>query len=128
GLICGPEMTCVGMCDVPMNPGAVTELLASPHPDEKEAHRSARAVFRVPVSPRPILRYAMRVSASPITDEESFERGLPAVEPSIENIELMIPVDAAAGERVEVNFGGLSPETHYWIAVRAIDECNDEGP
>lgn len=128
GLICGPDLTCVGLCDVPMAPGAIESFDARPHADEKHSHQWASLSFRVPASPRRIARYELRVGTEPILDVESFERALPAVEPSIERVELRVPTTGAAGDVVEIDFGGLTPETTYWVAMRAIDECNAPGP
>ena len=40
----------------------------------------------------------------------------------------MVPVSGPAGSAIEVDFGGLAPSTHYWVAVRAVDVCNRAGP
>lgn len=127
-LICGPDFTCVGLCDVPMAPGAIEGLTVTTHPDEKRSHQHGVLAFQIPASKRGLARYEMRVGSEPIVDLESFERALPAVEPKIERIELRVPVDGRPGERVEVEFGGMSPQTTYWIAVRAVDDCNAPGP
>src|SRR5690606_34277707 len=37
-LICGPDYTCVGLCDVPMLPGEIAGLTLATHPDEKQSH------------------------------------------------------------------------------------------
>jgi hypothetical protein len=123
-LVCGPDSTCVGLCDVPMTPGTIPELVLEPSADVRHSHQWAHLRFEVPPSPRAIARYEMRVGTSPITDLASFERALPAVQPDIERIELSIPVEGAPGDFIEVDFGGMSPETHYYVAVRAFDECN----
>jgi hypothetical protein len=127
-LLCGPDATCVGLCDVPMRPEAVEALEVETYPDEKHSHQWGRLRFRVPESARALRRYEVRVGTEPIVDEASFERALPAVEPSIERVELTLPVEGAPGERVEVDFGGLRPRTRYWVAVRAVDTCNAAGP
>jgi hypothetical protein len=126
-LICGPDGTCVGRCDVEMAPGGITELATVTHPDEKQSHHWARLSFRVPSSRRGIARYELRVGTQPIVDELSFERALPAVQAQIERVELTVPIDGAEGELVELDFGGLNPQTTYFVAVRAIDECNSPG-
>lgn len=127
-LVCGPERTCVGVCDVPMNPGAITDLVLENHPDERESHRWARLRFRAPDRMRELARYEVRVGTEPIVDEASFERALPAVAPALERVELQVPIEATPGQVVEVDFGGLVPETHYWVAVRPVDVCNEAGP
>jgi hypothetical protein len=66
----------------------------------------------------------VRFSDEPITDTASFLRARPANAASLEIEALQIPRDVPAGETVEVDFGGLSYERHYWVAVRALDACN----
>jgi hypothetical protein len=127
-LICGPDYTCVGVCDVPMMPDAIDDLSAVPHPDVKQSHHWAHLSFHVPSSPRRIVRYELRVGTSPIVDEASFERALPAVEPRIERVQLTVPTDGQSGDPVDLDFGGLIPETSYWVAIRAVDQCNAKGP
>ena len=61
-------------------------------------------------------------------DPDSFIRGLPALAASEAMEALMVPVSGPAGSAIEVDFGGLDPSTHYWIAVRAVDVCNRAGP
>jgi len=123
-LLCGEDFSCVGICDVPMNPSLPAELMVVPHSDERHAHQWAELSFRVPESRRSISRYEVRFSADPITDLESFERALPAVQAHIENIELIVPVEGAPGDLVEIQIGGLSPVSHYWVAMRTFDACN----
>ena len=40
----------------------------------------------------------------------------------------MLPTDKQPGETIDVDFGGLTPSTHYWVGVRALDSCNRPGP
>jgi hypothetical protein len=82
----------------------------------------------VPASTRRIARYELRVGTSPILDDASFEQALPAVEPRIERVQLVVPIEGQTGDPVELDFGGLNPETTYWVAIRAVDECNARGP
>jgi len=123
-LICGPDFECVGICDVPMTPGHVEELTITPHDDVKHSHQWARFSFRVPDASRGIARYEVRVGTEPIVDLASFERALPALEPTIESIELRVPTAGAPGELLEIEFGGLTPQQHYYVGVRAFDSCN----
>ena len=124
GLICGDDFECVGICDVPMSPDAVGDLVARPWDEESHSHQWAHFSFVAPRSARGVMRYEVRVGTAPITDEESFERALPALEPSLDSIELRVPTTAEAGELVDMELGGLTPQTRYWIAVRAYDSCN----
>jgi hypothetical protein len=123
-LICGPELECVGRCDVSMAPGGVEDFTVLPHTDEKQSHRYAHLSFRVPDSVRGISRYEVRVGTEPIVDAESFERALPAVQAAIDRIELTVPADGQVGDLVELDFGGLTPQTTYYVGMRAFDECN----
>lgn len=126
-LACGDDGMCVGLCDVPMEPDVVGDLVVEPWPEDRHSHQWARFRFVAPESRRGVSRYEVRVSDSPIVDLETFERALPAVEPNIENIELHVPVDAEPGETVAVELGGLRPQARFWVAVRAFDECNAPG-
>ncbi|MCA9610225.1 MAG: hypothetical protein KC619_31730, partial [Myxococcales bacterium] len=123
-LICGPDNTCVGICDVPMTPPPVADLVVTPHEDERHSHQWARFSFVVPELPRGLSHYEVRVGTEPIVDEASFARALPALEPMIESIELRIPTSAAPGETVELAFGGLTPQQRYYVGVRVFDGCN----
>jgi hypothetical protein len=84
--------------------------------------------FRVPSDDGGVVQYQVRVSQEPITDAASFERARPANAASLEIEALTVPTTAAAGELIEVNFGGLSYETEYWIGIRALDDCNASSP
>jgi hypothetical protein len=126
--VCGPSFMCVGWCDVPMLPNGVAAFVVEEHAHEKHSHEWAHLSFTVPSSARPIAHYEVRVSTMPITDAESFMRGAPANAATIESVELAVPTDGAVGDVVAVDLGGLEPITHYWIAIRPVDECNDAGP
>lgn len=125
GFVCAPDATCVGYCDREMPPEPVPGLVAERHENEKLSHRVASLRFQVPESARAIEVYEVRVSTAPIVDEDSFMRALPAMGPSIDSVGIEVPTDGAPGDLVDVEVGGLSPQTHYWIAVRALDGCND---
>ena len=128
GFVCGPDSTCVGYCDLPMPPDGVGAIEAVVHEDVKMAHRVARLRFEVPASERELASYEVRFGKDPIVDEESFMAALPAMSSSIDTIGLMVPVDGAPGDLIDVEVGGLEPETRYYIAVRAVDTCNEPGP
>ncbi len=128
GFVCASDGTCVGYCDLEMSPAAVEALAAEPHADQKLSHRVATVRFVVPESPRGIEAYDVRVSTEPIVDDETFMRALPAMSSSIDSVALEVPTDGTPGDVVEVDVGGLSPESVYFVAVRAVDGCNDRGP
>jgi hypothetical protein len=127
-LICGPEGTCVGLCDVAMQPGLPLELALETHPERRHSHRWARMRFRVPESARGISRYEVRVSTEPIVDAATYAAARPAKAATLEDEALVVPIGQAAGALVELDIGGLSPETHYWVGVRAYDSCHAAGP
>jgi len=110
-------------------PEPVEDLQFLEFSDESGAHHFAHLSFRVPHDDGDaISRYEVRVGTSPIVDEESFFRALPAKEAVLDSIELMVPTDGEAGELVELDVGGLSPQTQYYIGVRARDACDDASP
>jgi len=123
GLVCA-DGTCVGRCEVVTPPEPVSELRLSHYPNRRLSHQYAQLVFTVPTSARGIARYEVRVANEPIVDADSFERALPAVEATMEGAGLELPLDALPGEEVASAFGGLLPQLHYYVGVRAFDECN----
>ncbi len=120
----GPEI-----CMPHAPPGIPTGFTARPVENEKHSHQWGRLHFVVPPSEQPIAHYEVRYSRSPITalSPLSFRQALPAVAASLEADALMVPTDPAAGTGVDVDFGGLDPSTHYYIAIRAVDICNVAG-
>jgi hypothetical protein len=114
----------------PDEPGTVT---AEPVADPKHSHEWGHLRFVVPPGPAGrISRYDVRVNTErdPIIagDAQSFVRGLPGQAASSKTEGLVVPVDKGPGEIVDVDFGGLTPSTHYWVGIRAIDSCNRPGP
>lgn len=126
-LICGPERECVGICDVAMQPGVPESLVVENHSERNRTHIWARLRFVVPPSTRGLQRYEVRVGTSAITDLASFAAARPAKAASLEDLALRVPVEGEPGSEVEVELGGLLPETHYWVGVRAFDTCNAPG-
>jgi hypothetical protein len=127
GFLCAPDMTCVGECDLEMPPPLIADFAVTTHADIKHSHEWATLSFTVPAHVRSIASYEVRVSTEPITDLDSFMRAVPANAPENETVELVVPRDGAAGDRVEVDFGGLTRETQYYVGLRARDQCNDSG-
>jgi len=113
-------------------PGAPTDLTAEPVTDPKHSHEWAHLHFAVPDNAGAISRYEVRTSTDPhpivVGDDTSFIQGLPAQAASSKTEALVIPVGQPAGTAVDVDFGGLRPLTHYWVGVRAVDDCNRPGP
>jgi len=124
GFVCSETNECVGMCDIPMAPEPVSELELENHPDEASSHHFAVIRFRVPESNRDINRYEVRFSTIPIVDDLSFEQALPAKGASIDSVELIVPTNGFEGDMIELEMGGMIPQTEFYVAVRAIDVCN----
>lgn len=121
--------TCVrSYCAGNVPPGDMQDLAVTPVSDEKHSHQWGHLSFRVPSEERAIQNYEVRVSTSPITDEASFFAGVPANAAEIDTVELVIPTSGTTGSMVEVDFGGLIPETKYYVGIRAVDVCNAPGP
>ncbi len=114
-------------------PEAPLEFTVQPVIDPKHSHEWAHLHFVVPPSAAGgISRYEVRTSADPnpivAGDPLSFIRGLPGQAASSKSEGLQIPVGGAPGTAVDVDFGGLTPSTHYWVGIRAVDGCNRSGP
>lgn len=127
GFICSAEGACVGMCDVPMSPREILSMGVAEHPDVKQAHHYAVLSFVAPTSPRPISRYEVRYGTSPI-DASNFDSARDARRASIEGEMLEVPTTARPGELIELQVGGLIPQTRHFFAIRAVDVCNAPGP
>jgi len=134
GFLCEPEAgQCLWACDVDARPEPVPSLGIELHPDELRAHEWLRVTFQVPESLRPVDRYELRVARSPIVDEASFQDASPAFAASLDTVAVQIPEVGAArdllpGDTVTVDIGQLSQLTTYWVALRAVDDCNGAGP
>jgi hypothetical protein len=119
-------------CTGELPPGAPSDLTAEPVADTKHSHEWAHLHFVVPGNTAGgISKYEVRVSSmSPIVegDATSFIRGLPAQAASAKTEALVLPAGVPSGSAVDVDFGGLAPSTHYWVGVRAVDDCNRPGP
>lgn len=116
------------MCEANTPPSRVGDFVVSQHPNRRESHHFAHVAFLASGDDQRVARYEMRYATDPITDEDSFARARPALAASVESLALEIPTTASAGEPVEVDIGGLTFLTHYYVAVRAIDGCNAAGP
>jgi len=126
----GSGGTAGGDCSTSTGPAAPGELQASPVDDDKNSYQWGTLHFLVPASAHPIHNYEVRVGTSEITttDPQTFSSAVLAVSASLEGDALVVPTTGAAGTAVNVNFGGLSPLTSYYVAVRAIDDCAVVGP
>ncbi len=124
GVTVKPPVSC--MEDPP--PGEVANLSVDNHHDELQAHQFAQLQFEAADDDRGIFRYDVRVSTEPITDNTSFMAAQPAKGATVEAEELLVPTDAPPGSMIKVEMGGLVQETHYYVAVRAMDECAGVGP
>jgi hypothetical protein len=127
-LACSEESVCVGRCAITAAPAAPAELSAAPVDDIAHGHQWAHFTFVVPESARSVASYEVRVGTSPIVDEASFAEARPAKAASLEDEALVIPLGDPAGTVVAVDLGGLSPETEYFVGIRAFDDCHAPGP
>jgi hypothetical protein len=119
-----PPLTCAE----DLAPGDIRDLRAGTHPDELNAHHWVALQFRAAEDDRGVQRYEVRVSTEPITDEASFMHADPAKSATLEADELLVPTDMPEGEMIALDMGGLVADTHYYVAVRAVDECAGAGP
>ena len=106
------------------------EIELSPSVDAKHSHQWGTLRFKVGASVLPIAKYDIRFSTSPITpdDPSTFLRGHQAMNADRTMSGLVVPTGQTPGAAVDVDFGGLQPLTHYWVAIRAADVCNVNGP
>ena len=114
-------------------PEAPLDVTVAAVVDPKHSHEWAHLHFIVPPNVAGgISRYEVRTSTEPNPivpgDAMSFIRGLPGQAASSKTEGLQIRTDRPPGAAVEVDMGGLSPSTHYWVGVRAVDGCNRPGP
>jgi hypothetical protein len=121
--VIGPEV-----CNDNTPPSGIEGLSVTEYSDRHAAHRFAHLRFVAPEDDFGIARYEVRVGSEPILDEESFMRALQAQAATLENEALRVPTTARQGEPIEIDFGGLAPERHYYVGVRAVDICNEAGP
>ncbi len=114
-----PPIVCKGN----MPPSAVTDLALGAYPSALHAHQWVRLQFRAADDDTGVFRYDVRVSTEPMVDDASFMRGQPAKSASVEAEELQVPMDVKSGQMIQLSMGGLYAQTHYYIGVRAIDDC-----
>jgi hypothetical protein len=123
-------------CKQTQPPGAVSELKATPHPDEKRAHMWARLSFRVPESERQIGSYLVEVKPDGADWEQAYT-------PDTEQELLPVAMDVCAdpeqpgrnrcitmesGTQLSVVLAGLRPSAHYAVRVTPRDrECGELG-
>jgi hypothetical protein len=112
--------------------GAVEALTLGTHPDALHSHSWVTMQLKAPHSERPLFGYEVRVAEAPITDEASFVReGRPA-KTATNDAEgataLTLPADTPAGQLITTTIGDLVAQTHYFVAVRAVNDMNEHGP
>jgi hypothetical protein len=115
-------------CEDNMAPGAVADMALKPYPNALEAHEWAELDFRAAKDDKGVFRYDVRVSTDPIVDDDSFMRGDPAKSATTAAEALRVPTDMPPGAEIAASLGGLSPQTHYYVGVRAVDGCATVGP
>lgn len=115
-------------CRLNTPPSAIEGLEVSQYHERRDAHRFAHLSMIAPSDDQGVVLYEVRYSDQPITDESSFLRARPASAARLEIEALQVPLDVPAGQPIDVDIGGLTFESHYWVAVRAIDACNATSP
>ena len=121
--VMGPEV-----CRENRPPGAIESVHVTEFVDRSDAHRYAHLSFIAPDEDFGVARYDVRVGKEPIVDDVSFERAQQAFSAQPDSVALSVPTAAQAGERIDVDLGGLAGENRYYVAVRAVDICNVPGP
>ncbi len=127
-LLCSAESICVGRCEIASMPAVPDAVTAAPVASVRHSHQWAHFTFVVPASARPIASYEVRVGTSPIVDEASFANARPAKAATLDDEALVVPLGDPAGTEIAVDLGGLNPLTHYYVGVRAFDDCHTPGP
>ena len=99
----------------PSAPSSVTPLAVT--------HERATVTFVEPsdetAQDDPVRRYEVRILAGAPLTEENFTTG------SV--VQVLLP-PGAPGFVKAFELEGLLPETHYWVGIRALDECLNKGP
>lgn len=110
-------------------PGKPGELLARADSDSRHSHEWGILQFVEPAGGEPVDHYEARFGANAIVpeDEKSFLRAMPLVTADSDPVAANLP-GGSPGKTVEVHFGGMSPATQFWVAVRAVDSCGTPGP
>ena len=120
----------VSVCATDTGPGIPGGMAAGVVADQRHSHEWGTLHFIVPDSARPIDHYVVRYSQTAIIpgNDDSFTRAMPAIGATVDSEGLRVPVGQPMGAPIEVSFGGMYPLTHYWVAIRAVDDCNQAGP
>jgi hypothetical protein len=93
--------------------------------DPKHSQEWGSLSFVVADSLLPIARYTVQYSEKPLTDDPaSFAGAHPALAADTTMSGLVIPTGQAKDTPVNADFGKMSPSTHYWVAIQAVDICN----
>jgi len=117
----------VNCTQIPIPP-AVPSVGLQKVSDRKNAHRWATLTFKAPdTSDTPTYHYEVRFSNQPITDD-NFLQATPAMDASSDTEALSLPTQMMPGQVVEVTMGGLSAQTRHYVAMRAVNTCNQPGP
>ena len=112
--------------------GAIRGLRLARHGSKLHAHEWVTMTFLAARSAMPLHSYEVRVATAPISDVASFIRnGRPAKTATTAAegaVSLMLDPKVKAGKPIRAEVGDLVAETHYYIAVRAKDRLNRNGP
>ena len=123
GFVCTEDNECLGECDVSARPAGLAGYTVVEH--EERPWEYATVSFQVPTSMRALQRFEVRVATVPFEPGMSFSSwGVEAKIADLEDVALVVPVGAAPGETVTFDLGHLTPQTRYYIGMRAVDKCN----
>ncbi len=115
-------------CTGNVAPSTPTNFAVTTYGERRDAHHFAHVRFQAPHDDLGVRRYELRYSVHPIDSEETFISALPGQAATLESVAITIPVSAAEGDWVDVDVGGLTYQTHYYFALRAVDGCNQSSP
>ena len=117
-----------GSCPEHDPPGIPLQLTAVPDTNPRHSHEWGTLHFVEPPSAKPIARYDVRVGLKEIdATDASFLHDPPGVTASIDPVALQVGA-VAAGNAVDVPFGGMVPLSTFYVGVRAVDVCGEAGP
>jgi hypothetical protein len=119
----------VRICSLHEAPGTPTQLSAKATTNPRHSHEWGTLHFVEPPSAEPIDHYDVRMGINPIVagDDTTFLRAPPAVTAAIDPVAVRVE-GVAAGNGLDVSFGGMIPLTTYYVGVRAVDACGLTGP
>ena len=107
GFLCAENRTCLGLCDVQVQPAAISDFTTENHPNSKWSHVVGRLRFTVPESARPLRQYkvlASKTLVNSVVTEDAHAVEITGAGKPIPGDGLHIPVDSecSAGVASEI--------------------------